>query len=330
MHSVKIAEAQANLWKKNTDIYNETPFWQHVLTGEIVVAPPGIEHYLPPTFRVPSPPRPLPEGMSLETSSSESSEDNDAPQAVPRPLVFSGSASMVGSGSRNERRPNSKLRRSVDMDANGEENGSTTKSLDLPPLIVAEPPPTPTLTSPRQWSAVSSVVSMDGMEGAVVLHSMGGSGGKGGDGTESLASSFSYTYGPDSLRAGNPGIIGRPLFQDPAPAPPPYFELYDRVLVAKRYMQSGYYVSQESKPILESVEASDMALVRQDVRNRAVQEFDFADRKIRKVGSKCFISFCVLLFSFVTFAATLMLFLDACALESGEASYLYAPIESEA
>jgi hypothetical protein len=75
MQSVRVAQGQVDLWEKHTDIYTDQPFWTHKLTGEISVDEPGLHHYLPPSFRVPTPPPKLPDGFSLDTSSSESESE---------------------------------------------------------------------------------------------------------------------------------------------------------------------------------------------------------------------------------------------------------------
>jgi len=72
MESVDIAQARVDMWKKRTDIYTEKFFWVNVLTKEITNEKPGLEHFLPPSFEMPPPPKALPPGVSEETSSDES------------------------------------------------------------------------------------------------------------------------------------------------------------------------------------------------------------------------------------------------------------------
>lgn len=75
MESTQIAQSQVDLWQKCIDVYTDTPFWVHSVTKEKSIDRPGLEHYLPPSFEVPLPPRSLPEGFSLDTSSDESESD---------------------------------------------------------------------------------------------------------------------------------------------------------------------------------------------------------------------------------------------------------------
>lgn len=72
MESIRLAQAQVDLWKKCMDVYTDTPFWVHTQTEEKTIDRPGIEHYLPPDFKMALPPTPLPEGISMDTSSDES------------------------------------------------------------------------------------------------------------------------------------------------------------------------------------------------------------------------------------------------------------------
>ena len=72
MESVDIAQAQVDMWKRRTDVYSEKPFWVNVVTKEITTDKPGLEHFLPPSFKMPPPPKPLPPGVSEDTSSDES------------------------------------------------------------------------------------------------------------------------------------------------------------------------------------------------------------------------------------------------------------------
>eukprot|EP00605_Chrysophyceae_sp_TOSAG23-4_P001691 GSChrysophyteH1.ASY1.ANO1.1859.1 assembled CDS len=72
MESVEIAQARVDMWKKCKDIYTEKPFWVNTLTKEVTDERPGLQHFLPPSFEMPPPPKPLPAGVSLDTSSDES------------------------------------------------------------------------------------------------------------------------------------------------------------------------------------------------------------------------------------------------------------------
>ena len=74
MESVEIAQANVDMWKKNIDIYTEQPYWINDLSKEVTDERPGLHNFLPPTFHMPEPPPPLPEGVSLETSSDESED----------------------------------------------------------------------------------------------------------------------------------------------------------------------------------------------------------------------------------------------------------------
>ena len=76
MESVLIAEAQANLWEKCADIYSDHVFYKHKVTGDVSWERPTIATYLPPGYIIPAPPNPLPPGVSID-STSDSSDDNN-------------------------------------------------------------------------------------------------------------------------------------------------------------------------------------------------------------------------------------------------------------
>lgn len=76
---VDSAQLQVNLWEELVDVYNDKTFWRHRVTGQITLDQPGLEHYLPPNFRVPTPPRPLPEGVSALSSESEEDDPSSLP-----------------------------------------------------------------------------------------------------------------------------------------------------------------------------------------------------------------------------------------------------------
>lgn len=71
MESVRIAEAQVNMWERCVNVYTDEPFYKHTITGEITLEKPDIKHYLPPKFVIPAPPPVLPPEVSMETSSEE-------------------------------------------------------------------------------------------------------------------------------------------------------------------------------------------------------------------------------------------------------------------
>ena len=71
MESINIVSEHLNDWVQLQDVFTGRPFWQNSQTGQISMERPGFEHYLPITFRVPSPPTNLPAGISLMTSSEE-------------------------------------------------------------------------------------------------------------------------------------------------------------------------------------------------------------------------------------------------------------------
>eukprot|EP01038_Epipyxis_sp_PR26KG_P009415 gene9415-12681_t len=72
MESVKIAQAQVELWLKGVDVYSDRPFWTHKNTGDVTYDKPSIRYYLPPNFIIPDPPEDLPPDMVLSSSSDES------------------------------------------------------------------------------------------------------------------------------------------------------------------------------------------------------------------------------------------------------------------
>ena len=79
MESVAIVAEHLEDWVRLEDIYTERPFWQNSKTGQVAMEKPGFEHYLPITFRVPSPPKGLPPDVPL-SSSSEGEDKDDRPK----------------------------------------------------------------------------------------------------------------------------------------------------------------------------------------------------------------------------------------------------------
>lgn len=75
MESVRSAQIQVDMWIPEYDIYSDTPFWRHAKTGAITFDHPTVYFYLPPNFKIPEQPPPLPEGVDIneKTSSSEDS-----------------------------------------------------------------------------------------------------------------------------------------------------------------------------------------------------------------------------------------------------------------
>lgn len=69
--TVRIAQLNVSLWRKQMDVFNDIPFWEHRLSGEKIWQQPRLENYVPVGFEVPVPPTPLPEGVSLDSSESE-------------------------------------------------------------------------------------------------------------------------------------------------------------------------------------------------------------------------------------------------------------------
>jgi hypothetical protein len=76
MESINIVTAHLADWEQLEDIFTERPFWRNSKTGQVSMERPGFEHYLPNTFRVPTPPKPLPPDVSVETSSDEDDDES--------------------------------------------------------------------------------------------------------------------------------------------------------------------------------------------------------------------------------------------------------------
>ena len=68
---VRIAKLNVDLWRKQTDVLSDRPFWVHRVTGVMSWQQPRLEHYLPEEFHTPAPPLPLPPDVSIDTSSDE-------------------------------------------------------------------------------------------------------------------------------------------------------------------------------------------------------------------------------------------------------------------
>ncbi len=78
MESVRLARVQVALWEKFTDIYTDVPFWRHVHSGVVTNTEPGIQHFLPPQFYIPDPPKPLPPDVPYDTTSEEEEADDES------------------------------------------------------------------------------------------------------------------------------------------------------------------------------------------------------------------------------------------------------------
>eukprot|EP01034_Spumella_vulgaris_P027251 gene27251-33943_t len=72
MASVTSAQVQVDMWLKNYDIYSDRPFWRHSVKDDVTFDKPGIQHFLPTNFEIPTPPEELPAGITIDTSSDES------------------------------------------------------------------------------------------------------------------------------------------------------------------------------------------------------------------------------------------------------------------
>ena len=87
MESVTIVSEHLKDWVQLKDIFTERPFWQNTKTGQVAMEQPSFEHYLPVTFRVPSPPAGLPPNVTLSSSSDGDSEREHSPMPKKNDLL---------------------------------------------------------------------------------------------------------------------------------------------------------------------------------------------------------------------------------------------------
>lgn len=95
MQSVLIAEAQANLWEKCADVYSDHIFYTNTTTGDISWERPTIATYLPPGFVIPDPPDPLPPGISIDSTSSDSEREDSAKRITRKKKKRNGVAANI-------------------------------------------------------------------------------------------------------------------------------------------------------------------------------------------------------------------------------------------
>jgi hypothetical protein len=69
-----LAKAQVSMWKKQTDVYSDTPCWKNWQSGDMTWQEPLVEDYMPTGCGIPVKPTPLPIGMAEDTSSSSEDE----------------------------------------------------------------------------------------------------------------------------------------------------------------------------------------------------------------------------------------------------------------
>eukprot|EP01035_Chromulina_nebulosa_P019721 gene19721-25649_t len=72
--SIDIAQQYINDWEEHIDPFTDQLFWINKTNNKISMSKPGLEHYLPITFQIPDPPKPLPHDVSLESTSSDESD----------------------------------------------------------------------------------------------------------------------------------------------------------------------------------------------------------------------------------------------------------------
>jgi hypothetical protein len=297
MQSVRVAQGQVDMWELHTDVYTDQPFWTHKLTGEISVDEPGLQHYLPPSFRVPTPPPKLPDGFSLDTSSSES-EGEFMNKAKKRAASKRKSKKSQGvqdqteakGGDENENEDDGEEDDSVDdgdrtsyeMSTTVSENDlSSTVSGLLPSIIQEEEWVTENerVVGPKVWTLPAIGGSFD-EEKSVSSKSLNKS-------ITSLNSHLSegskFSYGPDSLSFGKPGRNGRALFQDDdILKEKPMTELEKRVVEAREYMKSTSYNSRAALE-LPDVNKTDIGIsYREKLAIQKEKEMDRTERAIRK------------------------------------------------
>lgn len=83
VESVRSAQAQVDMWRKQVDVFSDRPFYVHSVTGAVTWETPGLQHYLPPNFSIP-PPLPVSEYYRVDpndplrcsSSSSDSSTES--------------------------------------------------------------------------------------------------------------------------------------------------------------------------------------------------------------------------------------------------------------
>ena len=303
MQSVRVAQGQVDLWEKHTDIYTDQPFWTHKLTGEISMDEPGLHHYLPPSFRVPTPPPKLPDGFSLDTSSSESESEfmNRAKKRITSKRKKKSTTSKYGKSEVNEENEDADNKEEEEEEEeeddddderdeleNNElstvasENDISTVSI-LPPI---EPDKEEWITDsdrvigPKGWSLPSihgsdgnvdedKSVSSKSLNQSVISFN------------SHLSERSKFSYGPDTLTFGKPGRNGRALFQEEESFKEKSMtELEKRVLEAREYMKSASYNSIVELPDVHKTEIG--YAYREKLAIQKEKEMDRTERAIRK------------------------------------------------
>ena len=282
MESVDIAQARVDMWIKAYDAYKDEPFWTHSLTKDVTIERPGLHHYLPPTFRMPPPPKPLPEGVSLDTSSDESEHAFRKTRKVTK-----GKSKTTADKSKKKR--GGKKKSDVDSDPSSDSNDSSissdssesdstsqkssissvSESSSVQMVRVQIDDTTDNVPrvenkdeyfdprAPREYSRVkernglgmSMPTSVD-KDGNVVLADAGSISGQpiriqsdtDSVGNSSKHSVTSFNYGPDSLRAALPGRVGLPVFQDV-----PKDEEYEMTELERRVQEAREYLNKRKK-----------------------------------------------------------------------------------
>ncbi len=319
MESVGIAQARVDMWKRCKDIYTEKSFWTNTLTGEITDERPGLQHFMPPSFEMPPPPKPLPEGVSIDTSSDESEDAYRKVRAKSKKIVVkkddakntqkdskeirsnrternsdissdsysSSSSSSDDDDSFNDARSEGKYR--DDISALSDTSGliDTNASKRLPVNnIRRNSDAAHELQSPRTFTSVHKNDSVGAEDASIRSQFFVDSFSKNGGSVKSLTSVAShqsgFSYGPDSLRPNKGSYYAKkPLFEEEEERLPPPSNLDLRVQAARDYIKSLEGTSQEQKVVDYSIVPSDILHVSDNIRQRAEDETNKADRIIR-------------------------------------------------
>lgn len=318
MESVRIAQARAEMWKKNLDIYSDQPFWIHELTGQITLDRPGLEHFLPPAFEMPHPPGDLPENISYDTSESEDENAWKAERrAGAKAVGAAGAAAEDISSDSDQEQDDDEVdeddeddehddddENDDDDDDDDEEKDDMSAMTGATRLVSVGPSPrlpaiVPTNNVPG--GSLTGDAFIDGRRRmSDVLSPREWPGARGDDATvhgaaasvvSGKTTSSGFSYGPDSLRTPMQGRVGRAHFQNPESAVAPPTQLEMRVEVARQFIREKLARGDDNKgrsrrggiALPAIIETRTLAEVAVDIKDRMFNETKKADQKLRKM-----------------------------------------------